>query len=126
MLYLEPTIMASVDLPRIDVPHPPDLPALAVLVQELLGWEDRGKMLRNFRLKIWPVVVLKEVLMDLRRISPSGNEVSDLSRDLIKGNSPSSLTERLAALVQSSPHFLSHGHIYMVLPDVSCLSPPIC
>ena len=64
--------------------------------------------------------------MDLRRISPSGNEVSDLSRDLIKGNSPSSLTKQLAALVQSSPHFLSHGHIDMVFLDVSCLSPPIC
>jgi hypothetical protein len=32
MLYLKPAIMASVDLPYIDVPHPPDLPPLAVLV----------------------------------------------------------------------------------------------
>ena len=45
MLYLELTIMASVNLPCIDVPRPLDLPALAVLVQELLGWEDRVKML---------------------------------------------------------------------------------
>jgi hypothetical protein len=63
--------------------------------------------------------------MDLWRILPSSNEVSNLSCDLVKGNSPSSLTERLAALVQSSPHFLSHGHIDMVSPDVLCLSPLI-
>ena len=52
MLYLEPAIMALVDLPCIDVPRPPDLPALAVLVWEVLGWEDCVKMLRDFQLKI--------------------------------------------------------------------------
>ena len=74
-LYLKPAIMLSINLSHIDVPRPPDLPALANLVQELLGWEDGVKMLQDFQSKIWPVVVLKEVLMDLWRISPNSNEV---------------------------------------------------
>ncbi|KAF8133381.1 PIN domain-like protein [Boletus edulis] len=64
-LYLRPAISATVDIPGIDVPHPPDLTALASLVRELLGWEDH----------IWPAVILKEVLMDLSMVSPSSNEL---------------------------------------------------
>ncbi|KAI9572413.1 PIN domain-like protein [Boletus coccyginus] len=50
-LYLELVITASVDVPYADVPHPPDLPALAFLVWELLGWEDSVKMLLRFLIK---------------------------------------------------------------------------
>lgn len=98
-LYLEPVIMASVDVPYVDVPRPPDLPALASLVSELLGWEDSVKMLHHFRAKIWPITVLKEVLMDLRRAKPRTSEVSDLIYGLIERCSLCSLIEWLAAFV---------------------------
>lgn len=74
-LYLEP-VVAPIDGFPIGDPQPPDVRVLAPLMQELLGWEDRDKILDAFRSVVWPAVVLKEILLDLRRCSSSSNEVS--------------------------------------------------
>ncbi|KIK75788.1 hypothetical protein PAXRUDRAFT_784521 [Paxillus rubicundulus Ve08.2h10] len=77
-LYLEPVVIPSVDVPPVGDPQPPNVHMLAVLVWELLGWEDRDKLLETFCSTIWPIVVLKEILLDLQRCSPNSNEVSRL------------------------------------------------
>ncbi|KAF9232769.1 hypothetical protein BU15DRAFT_37372, partial [Melanogaster broomeanus] len=61
-LYLHPVITRMNDLAISRDPQPPDTPALTVVMQELLGWEDTTKMLETFRSTIWPAVVLKEIL----------------------------------------------------------------
>ncbi|KIK73728.1 hypothetical protein PAXRUDRAFT_29230 [Paxillus rubicundulus Ve08.2h10] len=61
-IYLEPVVIPSVDVPPVGDPRPPN---------ELLGWEDRDKLLETFCSTIWPAVVLKEILLDLRRCSPN-------------------------------------------------------
>ncbi|KIJ11021.1 hypothetical protein PAXINDRAFT_85124, partial [Paxillus involutus ATCC 200175] len=75
-LYLHPVITHVNNLAISGDPQPPDTPALAAVMQELLGWEDTAKMLETFCSTIWPAVVLKEILLDLARNSPGGNEAS--------------------------------------------------
>ncbi|KIJ09571.1 hypothetical protein PAXINDRAFT_102221 [Paxillus involutus ATCC 200175] len=73
--YLHPVVTGVDKLPTLLGPQPPNVPALAALTQELLGWEDPGKMLTMFQSTIWPAVVLKEMLLDLSRNSVESNEI---------------------------------------------------
>ncbi|KIK82546.1 hypothetical protein PAXRUDRAFT_35556 [Paxillus rubicundulus Ve08.2h10] len=72
--FQEPNIV-STSSPGLLGPQPPNIPALATLMQEPLGWENPGKMLTMFQSTIWPAVIVKEMLLDLCRNSVKINEV---------------------------------------------------
>jgi hypothetical protein len=73
-LYARPAVMPLTELPILQSPAPPDLGLLAVVIQQLLGW-DPAKLVSTFHSTIWPVVVLHELLQDLANNSPMSNEV---------------------------------------------------
>ncbi|KAG1886887.1 uncharacterized protein F5891DRAFT_1200537 [Suillus fuscotomentosus] len=62
------------ELPILHSPAPPDLAPLALLVQQLLGWDSK-KLVSSFHSNIWPIVVLHELLEDIAKNSPASVEI---------------------------------------------------
>ncbi|KAG1875830.1 PIN domain-like protein, partial [Suillus subluteus] len=59
-LYAKPAVTPLTELLILHSPAPPDLAPLALLVQQLLGWDPK-KLISSFRSNIWPIVVLHEL-----------------------------------------------------------------
>lgn len=72
--YLHP----AVHEPLVPVREPgvPDVGKIADAVVSLLGWADAGRLLDTFRRKMWPGVVMSELLQDLSTWKPSNQDVS--------------------------------------------------
>ncbi|KAG2146592.1 PIN domain-like protein [Suillus bovinus] len=73
-LYAQPAVTPLAELPAVQSPALPDLAPLALVIQQLLGWEPK-KLVSTFHSTIWPVVVLHEMLKDLANNSPTSDEV---------------------------------------------------
>ncbi|KAG1876347.1 PIN domain-like protein [Suillus subluteus] len=73
-LYAKPAVTPLTELPILHSPAPPDLAPLALLVQQLLGWDPK-KLVSSFRSNIWPIVVLHELLEDIAKNSPASDEI---------------------------------------------------
>lgn len=73
-LYAKPAVTPLTELPILYTPAPPDLAPLALLIQQLLGWDPK-KLVRSFRSNIWPIVILHELLEDIAKNSPASDEV---------------------------------------------------
>ncbi|KAG1799486.1 PIN domain-like protein, partial [Suillus plorans] len=74
-LYVQPAVTPLAELPVVQSPAPPDLAPLALVIQQLLGWEPK-KLVSAFHSTIWPVVILHEMLNDLASNSPASDKVS--------------------------------------------------
>ena len=64
--YIHPMVSAAMALPAIREPQAPDVTALGALVQQQLGWDDPQHLLNTFSQHVWPVVVMQEILRDLK------------------------------------------------------------
>ncbi|KAG2130841.1 PIN domain-like protein, partial [Suillus bovinus] len=74
--YAHPAVTSLAEVPKLQLPAPPDLAQLACVIQQFLGWDSK-KLLSAFHTTIWPVVILHELLEDLANNSPRSNEVRD-------------------------------------------------
>ncbi|KAG2354916.1 hypothetical protein BDR07DRAFT_1493932 [Suillus spraguei] len=73
--YGHPAVTSLAEVPKLQLPAPPDLAQLACVIQQFLGW-DLKKLLSAFCTTIWPVVILHELLEDVANNSPRSNEFS--------------------------------------------------
>ncbi|KAG0702938.1 hypothetical protein DFH29DRAFT_998893 [Suillus ampliporus] len=73
-LYSKPAVTPLTELPILYSPAPPDLAPLALLVQQLLGWDPK-KLVCSFRSNIWPIMILHELLEDIAKNSPASDKI---------------------------------------------------
>ncbi|KAG2130467.1 PIN domain-like protein [Suillus bovinus] len=72
--YLDPAV--SEPLVPVCQPGVPDVGKIAAAVVSLLGWEDADQLLNTFHNKIWPGVVVSELLQDLSTWQPNNQDVA--------------------------------------------------
>ncbi|KAG2358112.1 hypothetical protein BDR07DRAFT_1379656 [Suillus spraguei] len=73
--YAHPAVTSLAEVPKLQLPAPPDLAQLTCVIKQFLGWDSK-KLLSAFCTTIWPVVILHELLEDVANNSPRSNEFS--------------------------------------------------